>query len=101
MFNEDLERLILANSRQPELVRGDMDAQMAATRMGAQRIQEVCERFGAAVMTDAFAALLRGAGEELRAAIKALPDGELRPKVLWITTVSSSIGRCASPSRCG
>jgi N-methylhydantoinase B len=75
-YNDDLERLILANSRQPELVRGDMHAQMAATRMGAERIQEVCTRFGAAVVMEAFAALLRGAGEELRAAIKALPDGQ-------------------------
>ena len=28
---DDLERLILANSRQPALVRGDMHAQIAAT----------------------------------------------------------------------
>ncbi len=76
IFNTDLERLILANSRQPELVRGDMHAQMAATQMGAERILETCERFGAAAVMDAFAALLKGAAEELRAAIKALPDGE-------------------------
>src|SRR5262249_4086624 len=75
-FNADLERLILANSRQPELVRGDMHAQMAATRMGAERVAEVCARFGAAVVMDAFAALLAGAAEELRAAVAALPDGE-------------------------
>ncbi len=76
VFNADLERLILANSRQPELVRGDMHAQMAATRMGVERIVETCERFGAATVTDAFAALLSGAAAELRAAIKALPEGE-------------------------
>jgi N-methylhydantoinase B len=76
VFNDDLERLILANSRQPELVRGDMHAQMAATQMGASRILETCERFGAAAVMDAFAALLAGAAQELRAAIKALPDGE-------------------------
>ncbi|HXQ84750.1 MAG TPA: hydantoinase B/oxoprolinase family protein [Xanthobacteraceae bacterium] len=75
-FNDDLERLILANSRQPDLVRGDMHAQMAATRMGAERILESCARFGAAAIMDAFAALLHGAAEELRAAIKVLPDGE-------------------------
>ena len=76
VFNDDLERLILANSRQPELVRGDMHAQMAATRMGAERIQETCARFGASVVTEAFAALLKGAADELRAAIATLPDGE-------------------------
>jgi N-methylhydantoinase B len=75
-FNDDLERLILANSRQPELVRGDMHAQMAATRMGAERILASCEQFGVTAVMEAFAALLAGAAAELRAAIKALPDGE-------------------------
>jgi N-methylhydantoinase B len=75
-FNADLERLILANSRQPELMRGDMRAQMAATRMGAARMQELAARFGAPTVIGAFAAILAGAAAELRAAIAALPDGE-------------------------
>jgi N-methylhydantoinase B len=75
-FHEDMERMILANSRQPDLVRGDMHAQMAATRMGAERILQTCERFGAQAVMESFAALLAGSAEELRAAIKALPDGE-------------------------
>jgi N-methylhydantoinase B len=75
-YNADLERLILANSRQPELVRGDMQAQMAATQMGAERIRQSCEQFGVAAVMDSFAALLKGAGDELRAALKTLPDGE-------------------------
>jgi N-methylhydantoinase B len=76
VFNDDLMRLILANSRQPELMRGDMRAQMAATRMGVARMRELGERFGAATVADAFAAILDGAAQELRAAIAALPDGE-------------------------
>ena len=36
------------NSRQPELVRGDMQAQIAVTRMGAERVKDLCARFGAA-----------------------------------------------------
>jgi N-methylhydantoinase B len=75
-YNGDLERLILANSRQPELVRGDMQAQMAATRMGADRILKTCEQFGVAAVMDSFAALLEGAAAELRTAIAALPNGE-------------------------
>ncbi|HEY2529504.1 MAG TPA: hydantoinase B/oxoprolinase family protein [Xanthobacteraceae bacterium] len=76
LFNSDLERLILANSRQPELVRGDMRAQMAATQMGAQRMLMTCEQFGTAAITDALTLLLEGAATELRAAISALADGE-------------------------
>ena len=75
-FNADLERLILANSRQPDLVRGDMHAQMAATHMGVTRIQDACNRLGSASVTEAFAAILGGAADELRAAIAALPEGE-------------------------
>ncbi len=71
----DIERLILANTRQPELVRGDMRAQIAATEMGVRRLAEICGRFGAAVVEDAFAAILGGAARELRRAIAALPDG--------------------------
>ncbi len=75
-YNADLERLILANSRQPDLVRGDMQAQMAATRMGADRVLKTCEQFGVAAVMDSFAALLKGAADELRTAITALPNGE-------------------------
>ncbi len=72
----DIERIILTNSRQPALVRGDMHAQIAVTQMGAARVKELCARFGAATVTDAFAAILKGAADELRAAIARLPEGE-------------------------
>lgn len=72
----DIERIILTNSRQPDLMRGDIHAQIAVTQMGAARVQELCSRFGAATVTGAFAAILNGAADELRAAIARLPDGE-------------------------
>ncbi len=71
----DIERLILANSRQPELVRGDVRAQIAVTRIGATRVGELCQRFGAKTVTDSFAAILQGAADELRTAIAKLPEG--------------------------
>ena len=71
----DIERLILANSRQPELVRGDMLAQIAVTEMGAARVKDLCARFGADTVADAFAAILHGAADEMRAALGRLPNG--------------------------
>jgi N-methylhydantoinase B len=71
----DIERLILANSRQPALMRGDIKAQIAVTQMGAARVKELCERFGAATVTEAFARILAGAAAELKAAIAKLPEG--------------------------
>jgi N-methylhydantoinase B len=72
----DIERIILANSREPALMRGDIHAQIAATQMGARRINDLCERFGARTLTEVFAAILKGAADELRAAIARLPAGE-------------------------
>ena len=72
----DIERIILANSRQPVLVAGDIHAQIAVTKMGATRVKDLCARFGASTVTDAFAAILKGAADELRTAIAKLPEGE-------------------------
>ncbi|HEY6993271.1 MAG TPA: hydantoinase B/oxoprolinase family protein [Xanthobacteraceae bacterium] len=72
----DIERIILGNSRQPALVRGDIHAQIAVTQMGAARVKELCGRFGAGTVTAAFAAILKGAADELRAAIAGLTEGE-------------------------
>jgi N-methylhydantoinase B len=72
----DIERIILSNSRQPALMRGDIHAQIAVTQMGAARVKKLCGRFGARTVTDAFAAILAGAADELRAALARLPEGE-------------------------
>ena len=72
----DVERIILTNSRQPALMRGDIQAQIAVTQMGAQRVKELCDRFGAGTVMEAFAAILKAAADELRAAVTRLPEGE-------------------------
>jgi N-methylhydantoinase B len=71
----DVERLILANTRQPALVKGDVGAQIAVTEMGAARVAELAGRFGAATLQDAFRAILSGAGEALGARLAKLPGG--------------------------
>src|SRR2546423_11462980 len=73
----DIERIILTNSRQPALMRGDIHAQIAVTQMGVARVKELCARFGADTVTEAFAAILKGAADELRAALTLLPVGEV------------------------
>ena len=72
----DIERIILTNSRQPELMRGDIHAQIAVTQMGAARVKDLCARFGAGTVTGAFAAILKGSADQLRTAIAKLPAGE-------------------------
>ncbi len=74
----DIERLILANTRQPALVKGDVIAQIAVTEMGAARVAELAGRFGAGTLADAFKAILAGAGEALGARIAKLQAGSAR-----------------------
>lgn len=71
----DIERLILANTRQPVLVQGDVGAQIAVTEMGAARVAELAGRFGAGTLEEAFAAILQRAAGELGARIAQLPGG--------------------------
>jgi len=56
--NEAALAIFHRNSRFPEQSIGDMSALMASVRLGALRVGEVVERFGADVMADALAQLL-------------------------------------------
>ena len=69
------ERLVRANVRVPEKTIGDCNAQFAANAVGARRVAELCEKFGADMVTEAMAGLLDYAEQRMRAAIAAAPDG--------------------------
>src|SRR3954467_13740090 len=44
--NVEIERIIAANSRTPELVLGDIRGQLGASRLGEQRVGELLTKFG-------------------------------------------------------
>jgi N-methylhydantoinase B len=73
--NRDIERIVGANSRIPSETLGDLRGQMAASKVGVRRIQELCGRFGAATMTAACGELIQRVSGRLRALLKAMPDG--------------------------
>ena len=56
--NVDLIRVIVRNSRLPDSLRGDLDAEVAACRMGAERIADVFQRYGRDTVEAAFEAIL-------------------------------------------
>ncbi|QIB67017.1 hydantoinase B/oxoprolinase family protein [Kineobactrum salinum] len=68
--NEDLWEMIRNNVRVPEMVTGDLQAQIAACRQGAERIGAVCARYGVgnlqAAMTRAIEATAAAMERELR-----------------------------------
>jgi N-methylhydantoinase B len=66
---------LVPRMRQPDQRRADLRAQLAATRAGAQRMRELHERVGTAVLEEAFASVFDYAERRTRACIAALPDG--------------------------
>jgi N-methylhydantoinase B len=73
--NRDLERLIAANSRTPELVLGDLRGQLGADRLGERRLGELIDRYGEEKILACFAQLIAASERKVRDAIAAWPDG--------------------------
>jgi N-methylhydantoinase B len=74
-LQHDVLRLILANVRTPAERRGDLNAQLAALRVGERRLAELAERHGAHTLTHGFAAILSYAERRMRRRIAELPPG--------------------------
>ena len=53
-----------------------MNAQFAANAIGAERIRELCRKFGADLVDAAMLEMLDYAERRIRSAIRAVPDGE-------------------------
>lgn len=73
--NESAWRIIADNTRLPQLVVGDMEAQVAAAKLGAERMLELVERYGLDVVQNASEHLMDHSERMLRAEIEKLPDG--------------------------
>ena len=69
------ERLLAANIRVPDLTLGDFNAQFSAKAIGIERIRQLCTKYGAGTVKATMTGLIDYAERQLRAAIRALPDG--------------------------
>ncbi len=74
-LQKDVLDLILLNCQVPRERLSDLRAQMAANRVGVQRFQALCRKYGTATVMAAGAALLNYAERKMRAGIAAIPDG--------------------------
>jgi N-methylhydantoinase B len=77
-IDEDVLNLVLANSRTPQIRRGDLRAQVAANLLAERRMRALLERWGKEVLLSAFEATLAYVERRTRHAIVSLPDGESR-----------------------
>ena len=76
--DEDIIALMMANSRTPDNIRGDLSAQMAACRTGVERFAAIFEHWGTATVNEGMAELLDYAERLTRSEITKIPDGEYR-----------------------
>ncbi|MER9670838.1 hydantoinase B/oxoprolinase family protein [Mesorhizobium sp. M0203] len=71
----DIMAMILANVRTPEERKGDINAQLAALRIGIRRIDELAERFGSHALEDGFATILDYTERRMLKRLAELPSG--------------------------
>ena len=74
--SKDIEAMLGANSRTPELVIGDLRGQVGAARLGERRFQELMERYGKETILQSFEELFALTEAKVRAEIASWPDGE-------------------------
>jgi N-methylhydantoinase B len=73
--NEALYAMITANVRVPRSVAGDLQAQIAACRIGERRIGELLTKYGVATFDAAVRQILDNSEAQVRSLLRALPDG--------------------------
>ncbi len=73
--NDAVWHMVRDNIRIPDLVVGDMNAQIAAAQIGAQRYLDLVHRYGRATVNGACEDLMDYSERMMRGAIRDIPDG--------------------------
>ncbi|MBM3525648.1 MAG: hydantoinase B/oxoprolinase family protein [Alphaproteobacteria bacterium] len=76
--NDTLLRILASNVRVPEMIVGDVHAQVAANAIAGRRINELIEENGWGDLNDLGGEILARAEAAMRGAIGRIPDGEYR-----------------------
>ncbi|MBV7485257.1 hydantoinase B/oxoprolinase family protein [Bordetella sp. BOR01] len=73
--NGPLKRLVAANIRVPGQTIGDFDAQFAANSVGAERVRQLCRKYGTQTLRTAMSELIEYSERRFRMALSQLGDG--------------------------
>jgi N-methylhydantoinase B/oxoprolinase/acetone carboxylase alpha subunit len=73
---DDIIALILANVRTPDERKGDLTAQIAANRVGEDRLKQIIERYGCDRVTQYASAVQDYSERMMRSTISTVPDGD-------------------------
>lgn len=112
----DILALLLNNVRTPNEREGDLGAQIAACHTGAERLLEVCKRYGLERVSGAARELLDYSEELMRTFLKEVPQGTYRAEdfldsdgisedpikiAVTLTFAQKVWGRVSNPARAG
>jgi N-methylhydantoinase B len=76
-LNEEANRILLNNTRNPLFMEGDIRAMIASCDLGRRRLLEICGRFGAAKVTHTFNRIIEETGEKAhKLFLDAVPEGD-------------------------
>ena len=76
--NETLREMMCLNIRLSDTFMGDLNAQLSACMVGARRLGELCDAYGAMQVVRIFDLLLDRSEKMTRAALRTLPEGTYR-----------------------
>lgn len=74
--NDDIYRTILANSRAPEALAGDLSAQIGSARVGLRELNRLFERFGRERFGGAVERIFDHSERFMRRFLQTIPDGQ-------------------------
>jgi len=80
--NKEVETILKANTRTPELLIGDLNGQVGTCRIGEQRLQKLMDKYGQDVVLRAFSLLLDKTEEHARLEISHWQDGSAEAETI-------------------
>ena len=75
VLDQEMMDIILLNMRLPEERKGDINAQIAACRLGVDRVKALCARYGSDTIVGAFDEIVTRSRARMEAEIEKIPDG--------------------------
>jgi N-methylhydantoinase B len=74
-LSTELERMYLRNSRMPDMVALDLRAQISGCGFAADRVTELCQRFGPETVKGVMRKIIDNAQDSFRRKLERIPDG--------------------------
>ena len=74
-IQQDILTIVAANTRLPTSMHGDLNGQLAALRLGEERLNELIEQYTASVLLDVLQVLRERAATQMRRHIRDIPNG--------------------------